>query len=108
MFGEVRKEQSEEEIASLFAGVKTGVFAYGHVHMPNIRKVGDITLANISSVNIPQDGDGRAKYGILTWDQKTGWTVTYRRIAYNVHKELELLSFVQPPDWESISKRTMP
>jgi predicted phosphodiesterase len=79
--------------------------AYGHVHIPNIRQWGDITLANISSVSLPLDGDSRAKYGLLTWKEGAGWTVAQQYVEYNIEQERQILSQVKPPDWESLGKR---
>ncbi len=106
LFGEVKKEQSDADLAPLFEGVEAGVFAFGHLHIPNIRQWGDITLANISSVNIPHDQDSHAKYGLLDWSKSSGWAIEHRRIAYDVQKELDIIATRQPPDWESMIERT--
>ncbi len=106
LFGEIKKEQSDAELVPLFDRVEAGVFAFGHLHIPNIRQWGDITLANISSVNMPMDNDTRAKYGLFNWNKSSGWTIEHRRIEYDIQKELDVIAQRQPPDWETMLKRT--
>ena len=98
--GKVQKAQSDEELRPLLENITAGIIAYGHLHIPNIRYWGETILANISSVNLPGDGDKRAKYGLLTWQKETGWTVEKRQVAYNLHQERELISFLKPPSWQ--------
>ena len=98
--GKVQQDQSDEDLRPLLENVTAGIIAYGHLHVPNVRRWGEITLANISSVNLPGDGDKRAKYGLLTWDKAKGWTVEKRLVAYNLHQEQELISFIKPPNWQ--------
>ncbi|VAW43330.1 hypothetical protein MNBD_CHLOROFLEXI01-1300 [hydrothermal vent metagenome] len=100
VLGKVRWPQSDEDLRTLLENVTAGIIAYGHFHIPNVRQWGNITLANISSVNLPSDGDNRAKYGLLTWDKATGWTVEKRLVAYNLRQERELISFIKPPSWQ--------
>jgi len=100
--GEVRHEQSDEELRPLLENTTAGIIAFGHLHIPNVRRWGDILLANISSVNLPGDGDDRAKYGLLTWRKGEGWTVEKRLVAYNLHQEREMLSFIKPPHLEDL------
>ena len=94
----VKWEQSDEDLRPLLQNTTVGIIAYGHLHIPNVRHWGDMILANISSVNLPADGDNHAKYGLLTWQKGTGWTVEKRRVAYNAHQEREMLTFLKPPN----------
>lgn len=98
--GEVRHEQSDEDLRPLLETTTAGIIAFGHLHIPNVRQWGDMILANISSVNLPGDGDERAKYGLLTWRKGEGWTVEKRLVTYNLHQERELISFIKPPNWQ--------
>ncbi len=100
VLGEVKMAQTDDEIRPLLDNVTAGIIAYGHVHFPNVRFWGNTILANISSVNLPHDGDPRAKYGLLTWNKASGWTVEKRLVAYNTRQERELISFIKPPNWE--------
>lgn len=101
--GKVALVVNETAVSSLFQNTTAAVVAYGHVHFPGIQKMGDITLANISSASLPMTKDGLARYAILTWN-KSGWDIDHRAIQYNFGKEQELLSFLQPPGWEIMAK----
>ena len=105
VLGEVEWSQSDEELRPLLDTITAGIIAFGHLHVPNVRRWEDITLANISSVNLPSDGDKRAKYGLLTWRKSEGWTVEKRLVSYNLHQERELLSFIKPPNWQGLLAR---
>ncbi|MCP4418452.1 MAG: metallophosphoesterase family protein [Chloroflexi bacterium] len=98
--GEVKWKQENDELRPLLENVNAGIIAFGHIHFPNLRYWGEMILANISSVNLPLDGDPRAKYGLLTWNKSEGWTVEKRLVAYNLRQERELISFIKPPNWE--------
>ncbi len=84
---------------STLAGVEAAVLAFGHLHIPNIRSVGSMTLVNVSSVNMPGDGDGRAKYAMLEWNGET-WTATHHRVEYDATAEREAFIARRPPGWE--------
>jgi predicted phosphodiesterase len=59
--------------------------AFGHVHTPFVRTWRDRLLVNVSSVGLPMDGDQRAAYAVLTWEQggRGGtWRAEHRRVAY--------------------------
>jgi predicted phosphodiesterase len=103
LFGEVK--QRDDDLRPLLEDLMIDVLAFGHLHVPNVRRWGDITLANISSVSLPGDGDDRAKYGLLTWADGAGWSVEHRYVEYDVGKELDALAARQPPDWENLIKR---
>ena len=98
--GDVQKEQSDDDLRPLLESTTAGVVAFGHLHIPNVRQWDNLILANISSVSLPGDGDNRAKYGLLTWRKGEGWTVEKRLVAYNLHQERELISFIKPPNWQ--------
>ena len=57
--------------------------AFGHAHLPFQRPWRDRLLVNVSSVGLPMDGDPRAAYAILTWDE-AGWRAEHRRVAYQM------------------------
>jgi predicted phosphodiesterase len=101
LYGQVK--QSDDDLRPLLKEIIAGVIGFGHVHIPNVRYWRDLTLANISSVSLPLDGDKRAKYGLLTWDN--GWTVEHMRIDYDVDREVDYLNRLQPPNWQKLSRQ---
>lgn len=97
LYGRVR--QPDAELKPLFGQVRAATIAYGHLHIPNIRKWQDKLLVNISSVSIPGDGDPRAKYTTLDWDKSVGWTANIRFVSYDVEDEIAAYSVTKLPGW---------
>ena len=95
-WGKIR--QSDEDLGALMSEVGAAVVAYGHLHIPGVRRWGKTTLANISSVSMPGDGDGRAKYGLLEW-RDDRWEITHHRVAYDVAAEAVAFRVNRPPGW---------
>lgn len=94
-----RIRQNDEDLETLMGEVDAAAIAYGHLHIPGVRQWGDVLLANISSVNMPGDGDGRAKYGLLEW-RDGRWEIAYHRVAYDLVAEALAFRTHQPPGWE--------
>lgn len=97
LYGSVR--QTDEQLAPMLQDVSARTIAFGHLHIPGVRIWRDKTLANISSVSMPGDGDGRAKYAILTWNSDSGWAVEHVRVAYPVEGEIDAFRRRRPPVW---------
>lgn len=97
-WGKVR--QSDAELQPLFGGVNAAVVAYGHLHIPGIRPWGELTLVNVSSVSMPGDEDGRAKYALLAW-RDGRWSATHHRVSYDAAAERDAFRRNRPPGWEN-------
>src|SRR6267143_1873416 len=78
-------------------GWKDFVF-YGHIHIPYIRRVQGMTVANTGSVSQSYDGDTRASYLVIE-----GESIAIRRVEYDVQSEAEELqrSGLPHADWLS-------
>jgi putative phosphoesterase len=87
---------TDEDIQPVFATLDAGVIAYGHIHHPFVRHMGDKTFANTGSAGLPYDGDRRASYLLIDDDQPS-----VRRVEYDLDRELKLLSGSRLPraDW---------
>jgi predicted phosphodiesterase len=87
---------SDAELQSTYASLRAPIVVYGHIHIPYIRRVQGMTIANTGSVSQSYDGDTRASYL-----QMDGKSITIRRIEYDVESEAkELLSSGLPhADW---------
>ena len=83
-------EQPDDDVKPLLEGVTAKTIAFGHVHVPNVRQIGDHALFNISSVSQPQDGDWRAKYAILEFSEN-GWRLTRHFVEYDLDAEREAI-----------------
>ncbi|MFN2135643.1 MAG: metallophosphoesterase family protein [Candidatus Promineifilaceae bacterium] len=101
IYGEVK--QPYDKLKQLVGGIVFGVLCFGHIHIPNVRQWNNKTLANISSVSLPLDGDVRAKYGLLTWQD--GWSIEQRRIEYDIDQEVTNLTREKPPQWQKRSQQ---
>jgi predicted phosphodiesterase len=102
--GDVPFKQTPENLAHMLSGVEANVIAFGHIHFPNIRQWQKLTLANISSVSNPMDGDVHAKYGLLTWDATKHWQIEIKHIVYDIQQEQAELAVRRPPKWETLSR----
>jgi putative phosphoesterase len=77
---------SDEELRATYAPLGGAVAVYGHTHMPYVREMAGLTVANSGSVGLPFDGDRRAGYLLID-----GVTPVIRRVNYDVDKELRAL-----------------
>jgi predicted phosphodiesterase len=59
------------------------LFVVGHTHWPLVRRLGHTLVVNVGAVGMPFDGDPRASYGQLTWQDGTGWQATIARVPYD-------------------------
>jgi predicted phosphodiesterase len=58
------------------------VFCVGHTHRPLIRRVDKTLVVNVGSVGMSFDGDRRAAYAQLTWENGR-WQAKIIRLAYD-------------------------
>ena len=77
-------DASAEEVAALLDGTMSAVVAFGHLHIPYVRHVAGRLLVDVASVGFPRDGDTRAAYATLAWDN--GWQASIRRVPYDLDK----------------------
>jgi len=98
LYGKVR--QTDNDLEPLLSSVQERFIAFGHIHIPSIRHWKDKVLVNVSSVNLPGDGDPRAKYALLSWEESNGWAVQHHRLPYKVDSEISAFQDYQPPGWE--------
>ena len=71
-----------DEVARLLDGVTAPVVAFGHLHIPYVRRVGAWLLVDAASVGHPRDHDRRAAYATLEWDG--AWRAEIHRVAYDL------------------------
>ena len=102
LFGEVR--QDDEAAADLLAGTQAGTIAFGHQHIPSVRRVQGWQLVNVSSVHMPADGDPRAKFAVLTWE-KGAWTADHRYVEWDVEPEARAYEQSGIPGGEAAARK---
>jgi putative phosphoesterase len=77
---------SDAELAALFHVLGFARVVYGHIHVPFVRRLPTLTLANSGAVSQSFDGDTRAAYAILDDDR-----IEIRRVEYDIEREVDLL-----------------
>ncbi len=75
---------SDDELRSTYGSLDTPLVVYGHIHVPYIRRLPGLTVANTGSVSQSYDGDTRASYLLID-----GESLTNRRVEYDVQSEAE-------------------
>jgi predicted phosphodiesterase len=83
-------DMSEKKLQPFLQGVTADILAFGHIHLPYLRTVKGILLADVSSVGHPKDLDRRAAYTVmrLDGDRRAAEQV---RIPYDLARTAELL-----------------
>lgn len=103
LFGKIH--QPDAAVEPFLKDVTAEVMAYGHVHVPSIRKIGRHTLVNIASVARPSDGDWRAKYAILTFEDGV-WHPQHRVVEYDVAAARAAILAAEMPRADDALRRT--
>ncbi|MCL4459318.1 MAG: metallophosphatase family protein [Chloroflexi bacterium] len=80
----------EEVVREALAGADSPLIVCGHVHLPFVRPINGRLWVNVGSVGRPFDGDLRAGYGLLTYENHS-WKVEHRRVAYDVEATVEAI-----------------
>ena len=87
---------SDDDFQETYSPLGSKIVVYGHIHVPFIRHVRGITVANTGSVSQSYDGDRRAAYLMID-----GEKLTTRRVEYDVESEAKdlLNSGLPHADW---------
>ncbi len=67
-----------------------GAVAFGHYHVAYQRQWRHLLLVDVGSCGLPRDGDIRASYAILTW-QDNIWQAEHRRVKYDINTTVKQL-----------------
>jgi hypothetical protein len=94
-----RQDADDATLRATYGPLSRPVVVYGHIHVPFVRKLGDLTVANSGSAGQPHDGDPRASYLILD-----GGHTAIRRVAYDFDKEVARLRRSDLPYAEWIAR----
>lgn len=92
----VPADATDEVLTRAFGDVGTSRLAYGHIHVPFVRRLPQLTVVNSGAVSLTFDGDPRASYAVIDGDQ-----VEIRRVAYDIEQEVALLARSDDPLRES-------
>lgn len=81
-----RTDADDMTLQSTYRALGRPLVVYAHIHLPYIRHLSDVTIANSGSVGQPHDGDRRSSYLLVDDGQPS-----VRRVEYDVETELSLL-----------------
>jgi len=89
-------DATDAEVEQAYGPLGQSLVVYGHIHVPYIRSVSNMIVANTGSVSLPYDGDPSASYLLLD-----DFKPATRRVQYDLNKELKALSNSGLPhaDW---------
>jgi predicted phosphodiesterase len=79
-------EAGDAELESVYGGLGFPIAVYGHIHLPYVRSLSKMIVANCGSVGMTFDGDRRASYLLVD-----GTKVSLRRVEYDVDREIKTL-----------------
>lgn len=92
---------SDSELEHFFGDLSStiGAVAFGHYHVAYQRRWRHLLLVDVGSCGTPRDGDLRASYAILTWQENT-WQAEHRRIPYDVEAVVHQIKKSDMPNRE--------
>ncbi len=102
----IKPGSAEALIRPLLTGVTAEVIAFGHYHVPFVRKLDQWTLVDVASVGLPRDGDQRAVYAVLTWD-RGAWQIEHRRVPFDIESVARDYVAVGFPGAEEAARRLL-
>jgi putative phosphoesterase len=90
-------DTSEKRLRQLAEQADADLIMCGHSHRPFVRQVDDVWFINPGSVGLPDDGDPRSSYAVLSigHDQID---VQHHRLAYDVERTIEAIRENELPE----------
>lgn len=103
------EDRTDKILLAMMAKANAHILAYGHTHIPYHKKLKDGDgnyrhAINIGSVGKPKDGDPRACYVMLEWEddldltKADGLNVEFIRVEYDVEKAAKAVENSNLPD----------
>ncbi len=74
---------TDDEVKEKIKGTDAEIMAFGHVHGPYIRQVGEQTLVCTAAVGMNWDGDYRPVYSVVEYEGNGKWHVETKRVEYD-------------------------
>jgi putative phosphoesterase len=87
----------EERLRELAQMVKADIIIVGHSHQPFVRPIDDVWFINTGSVGRPDDGDPRACYAVLRF-QENELAVQHHRVEYDVERTIAAIHEYKLPE----------
>jgi diadenosine tetraphosphatase ApaH/serine/threonine PP2A family protein phosphatase len=92
-------DAADDELLATYGPGDEEIVVYGHIHLPYVRRVDSLTVANTGSVGNPFDGDPRAAY--LEIEDGEAETI---RVPYDVEREVSTVLESGYPDAARIAE----
>jgi predicted phosphodiesterase len=102
----IKPDSADEAIRPMLLGEAAEIVAFGHYHVPFVRKLDQWTLVDVASVGMPRDGDQRAVYVVLTWE-RGAWRVEHRRVPFDIQAVARDYAAVGYPEAEQSARRLL-
>ena len=102
----IKPDNPDEMIRPILRGVTAEIVAFGHYHVPFVRKLDQWTLVDVASVGMPRDGDQRAVYAVLTWDAGA-WRVEHHRVPFDIQAVARDYAAVGYPEAQQAARRLL-
>src|SRR5712692_9815822 len=96
----------EASLRPYFHDLNAAACAFGHLHFPYRRRLGQMLIADVASAGIPRDGDLRAVYGLFTFAPK-GWRAQIRRVRYPVRQATQAINARRVPGGPLLVRRLL-
>jgi predicted phosphodiesterase len=104
--GQIRPDSSDEMLRPMLLGETAEIVAFGHYHVPFVRRLDNWTLVDVASVGMPRDGDQRAVYAVLDW-QQGAWRIEHRRVAFDIQAVARDYAAVSYPSAAQAARRLL-
>lgn len=92
-------DAGDEVLAATYGPLGEPLAVYCHIHIPYIRRLERLTVANSGSVGMPADGDWRASYLVVVDGEPS-----LKRVEYDLERELADLAASGHPDAEQLAE----
>jgi predicted phosphodiesterase len=104
--GQIKPGSADALIRPWFVNVTAEVVAFGHYHVPFVRRLDQWTLVDVASVGMPRDGDQRAVYAVLTWERDS-WQIEHRRVPFDIEAVARDYAAVGFPNAQHAARRLL-
>lgn len=97
---------SDREVRERMGDIWPAALAFGHYHVSFTRTVDGTLLVDVSAVGNPKNRDLRCTYGVLTWDDGSGWSAEIRKVDYPLEETREQIFTSELPNppkvWDTL------
>ena len=96
----------EPDAMALIKSAHADVIAFGHLHVAYVRRIGDVTLMDVSAVGNPKDGDLRSKWGLASWHKdERRWHVELQYVDYPLEDTIQQIQASDMPNQARVTRK---